>query len=109
MTDLTFSIGLIVDKDGKLKDVLWDGPAYKAGLTVNCLLVAVNGLAFDPDRLKEDISAARTTGEPIELIVRNGDNFRVARLDYHAGLRYPHLERVAGQAARLDEILAPRN
>jgi predicted metalloprotease with PDZ domain len=109
ITDLTYCIGLSVDKDGKLKDVLWGGPAYKAGLTVDTVLVAVNGVAFDPDRLKEDISAARTGTEPMQLIVRNGDQFRVVALDYHGGLRYPHLERDLARAALLDDILAPRN
>ncbi|MGA2245775.1 MAG: peptidase M61 [Verrucomicrobiota bacterium] len=109
MTDLTYSIGLSVDKDGKLKAVLWEGPAYQAGLTVDTVLVAVDGVAFDPDRLKEDIRAARTASGPIQLIVRSGDQFRVVPLDYHAGLRYPHLERDTTQPALLDEILAPRN
>jgi predicted metalloprotease with PDZ domain len=108
-TDLTYSIGLSVDKDGKLKDVLWDGPAYKAGLTVDTVLVAVNGVAFDPDRLKEDITAASTAMEPLQLIVRKGDEFRVIALDYHGGLRYPHLERDPAHTALLDDILAPRN
>jgi predicted metalloprotease with PDZ domain len=107
-TDLTFSLGLTVDKDGKLRDVLWEGPAYRAGLTVDNVLVAVNGVAFDPDRLKEAVSAARTSRDPIELIVRSGDRFRLAQLDYHDGLRYPHLERDPAHTALLDEILAPR-
>ena len=109
VTDLTHSIGFKVDKDGKLKDVLWDGPAYKAGLTVDTVLVAVNGVSFDPDRLKEDIGAARTATDPIQLIVRSGDQFRVVRIDYHGGLRYPHLERDTAHPALLDDILAPRN
>jgi predicted metalloprotease with PDZ domain len=108
ITDLTYSIGLTVDKDGKLKDVLWDGPAYKAALTVDTVLVAVNGVAFDPDRLKEDITTARTGTEPLQLIVRNGDQFRVVALDYHGGLHYPHLERDPAHAALLDDILAAR-
>jgi hypothetical protein len=29
-------------------------------------------------------------------------------MDYHDGLRYPHLERDASQPARLDQILAAR-
>jgi len=29
-------------------------------------------------------------------------------MDYHDGLRYPHLERVASVPARLDEIFAAR-
>jgi len=28
-------------------------------------------------------------------------------MDYHDGLRYPHLERSAGAPARLDEIFEP--
>jgi len=107
-TDLTFSLGLTVDKTGKLKAVLWDGPGYQAGLTAGSVLVAVNGVAFDPDRLKEAVSAARASHNPIEVIVRSGDYFRVVQLDYHDGLRYPHLQRDLSQAPLLDEILNPR-
>jgi hypothetical protein len=32
----------------------------------------------------------------------------VANLDYHEGLRYPHLERDTAEPARLDEILSAR-
>jgi hypothetical protein len=38
-----------------------------------------------------------------------GDRFRVAAIDYHEGLRYPHLVRDEATPARLDEILAPRS
>ena len=31
-TDLGFSLGVILDKDGKLIDVHWEGPAFQAGL-----------------------------------------------------------------------------
>ena len=44
----------------------------------------------------------------IQLIVKIGDRYMVANLDYHDGLRYPHLERDSAQPARLDEILAAR-
>jgi len=30
------------------------------------------------------------------------------RIDYHDGVRFPHLEQIPGAPARLDEILAPR-
>jgi predicted metalloprotease with PDZ domain len=109
VTDLTFSLGLTVDKTGKLKDVQWDGPAYKAGLTSGSVLVAVNGVEFDPDRLKEAVTAARGSHDPIEMIVRTGDHFRVVQVDYHDGLRYPHLQRDPSRAALLDEILSPKN
>jgi hypothetical protein len=33
----------------------------------------------------------------------------VTNLDYHEGLRYPHLERDGTGPARLDDIVAARN
>jgi len=50
----------------------------------------------------------KLTAQPIELIVKNGDRFRVLRLDYYDGLRYPHLERAPSVPTRLDDILAAR-
>jgi len=68
----------------------------------------VNGYAFDADRLKAAIRAAAHATDALELIVREGDRFRSVRIDYHGGLRYPHLVRDAARPALLDEILEPR-
>jgi len=70
--------------------------------------LAINGAAYSADVLKDAIRSARTSKLPIELIVKSGDRFTFARLDYHESLRYPHLEREPSEPARLDEILAPR-
>ena len=40
-------------------------------------------------QFKRAIMAAKGTAVPIELIVKTGDRYRVVRLDYHGGLRYP--------------------
>lgn len=111
--DLLHSIGLIVgERDGQspatISEVLWGGPAYEAKVTMGGQILAVNGVAYSPDVLKDAIRSAHDSSAPIELIVKNGDNFLVARIDYHGGLRYPHLERDTSQPARLDELLAPR-
>ena len=108
LTVLTYSIGLSVDKDGKLKDVLWNGPAFKAGLAPATQIIAVNGVAFDVDKLKEAIGATRDSSDALTLIVREGDQFRSVQLDYHGGLRYPHLERDPSRPALLDEILTAK-
>ena len=89
--------------------MLWEGPAYKSGLTVGTQIIAVNGIAFDADRLKDAIKDAKQAGAAIELLVKNGDRYRTVNIDYHDGLRYPHLERDASAPARLDQILTPRN
>jgi predicted metalloprotease with PDZ domain len=109
VTDLTYSLGMTIAADGRLSDVLWEGPAYKSGLTVGNHIIAVNGIAADAGRLKSAIKDAKQTGAAIELLVRNGDRFRTVRIDYHDGLRYPHLERDDITPARLDQILMPRN
>jgi predicted metalloprotease with PDZ domain len=86
-------------------------------MTVGAQVVAVNGTAFDGDRLKSAISDAKQRGaisdakqnaSAIELLVKTGDRFRTVVLDYHDGLRYPHLERDGSGPARLDQILTPR-
>jgi predicted metalloprotease with PDZ domain len=111
--DLLFSIGIeINDKDsarqGDIRAVMHDSAAFKGGLTEGARILAVNGIAYDADVLKDAIRAAKDSSAPIEFIVRVGDRYRVARVDYHAGLRYPHLERAGTGPALLDAILAPR-
>src|SRR5437867_11381422 len=88
-------------------EVLWEGPAFQKGLTVGTQIVAVDGIAYTIDRLKAAIRETQKTRASIELLVKNGDHYRTVRMEYHDGLRYPHLERT-GAMAFLDQILAPR-
>ena len=106
-TDLTYSLGVVIDKDGKLGRLLWDGPAFRAGLSGNTTLLAVNGTAYTPKLLKAAIRAAKDSAQPINLLVRKGKQFRTVALDYHEGLKYPRLERIAGTPDRLTTILQP--
>jgi predicted metalloprotease with PDZ domain len=107
-TDLTYSLGLVLNKDGDLTAVQWDSPAFKAGLTDGVKVIAVNGFAYDPERIKDAVQRARGAGDPVELIVRTGDRYKTVTIPYNGGLRYPRLERVAGAPDRLGEILTPR-
>jgi C-terminal processing protease CtpA/Prc len=107
--NLLFSIGVeIDDKDGTVLEVLWDSAAFKSKVTESSVILAINGAAYTADVLKDAIRSAKTSKLPIELIVKSGDRYRVLALDYHEGLRYPHLEREASTPARLDDILAAR-
>jgi predicted metalloprotease with PDZ domain len=108
ITDLAFSIGVVIGKDGVLGEVLWDGPAFKAGLTEGTQIVAVNGDTYEADILKDAVKNAKTGTAPIELLVKSKDQYRTVKIDYHDGLRYPHLQRIEGTPARLDDILAAR-
>lgn len=107
-TDLSYSMGAVVDSNGKFTSVIWDGPIFRAGLTTETQIVAVNNVAFDGEKLKAAVKATKGNGPPVELLVKQGDLYRTIRLDYHDGLRYPRLERINGTPALLDDILARR-
>jgi predicted metalloprotease with PDZ domain len=104
--NLLYGIGFAVNRDGKLTDVLWGGPAFKAGLVPGLKLVAVNGRDYSADGLKDAIKAAKDKGGPIQLLVKNNEFFQTVSIDYRDGLRYPHLVR-AGGTDRLGQIGAP--
>jgi predicted metalloprotease with PDZ domain len=93
---------------GTLTAVEWDGPAFKAGLTAGTQIVAVNGEAYDADSLKEAVTAAKGDPAPIQLLVKEQNLYRTVAVDYHDGLRYPHLAPIAGTPPRLDDILRAR-
>ena len=108
--DFMFSLGLDVSsrEPGQLTEVLWGGPAYDADLTVGTTIVAINGREYRPDRLREAVTTAHNAHTPIELIVKNLDRFRVVKIPYYDGLKYPRLERVERTADRLSAITKPR-
>jgi predicted metalloprotease with PDZ domain len=95
------------DSRGSLDSVWWDSLAFKAGITPDMQLQAVNGQNYTAAVLRETILAAEKTKEPINLLLKRGDEFVTVSLDYHGGMRYPHLERVETTPDRLDAILAP--
>jgi predicted metalloprotease with PDZ domain len=106
--DFSYSLGLSIGRDGAIDGVIWDGPAFKAGLTTGGKLLAVNGVAYDQDELKRAIGDAKTGAQPILLLVQTGERFKTVPIDYHGGLRYPRLERIEGTPDRLSAILAAR-
>ncbi|MEN5169168.1 peptidase M61 [Brevundimonas pondensis] len=106
--DFTYSLGFMMNKANKITSVLWGGLAFEQGLTSGWEVVAVGGRAASADTLKDAVTAAKGSTDPIELILKNGDVFKTVRFDYHDGLRYPHLERIEGTPDRLGDILSPR-
>ena len=100
---------MIVGKDGKVGEVFWDSVAFKAGVAPGMTIVAVNGKAYTHGRLQDALKAAKADPKlPTELLIRGADTFSTIRLDYHDGLRYPHLERVEKTPDLLSSILQPR-
>jgi predicted metalloprotease with PDZ domain len=106
--DFWYSLGLHAGKSGRISDVLMNGVADKVALGPGMLIVAVNGRAYTPDVLKAAIHDATGPGPAVELIVENTGFYKLVKLDYHGGERYPQLERVSDVPDLLVDILKPR-
>ena len=102
-----WTLGLTVTSDGHIEDVLVGSVSDKAGLGPGMQIVAVNGRQYSASLLSDAVLTAKDSKDPIELIVVNTGYYKVVKLDYHEGLRFPHLERIPNTPDRLDQILRP--
>jgi predicted metalloprotease with PDZ domain len=109
LMDAAYSIGLRVKtNDGVLADVFLDSPAGKAGLGPGMQILAVNGVRFSADVLRNAIKASKGASGPLMLEVQNDDVVKTVGLDYRGGTREPHLERDMSKSDVLAQILSPR-
>src|SRR5258708_26741968 len=77
-----FSIGLLLDNDGRIVDVVANSPADVAKLAPSMKIVAVNSRVFSLDCLREAIKAAPEPGAgPLELIGTNSDYYQTVHID----------------------------
>ena len=106
--DVSYSLGLVVANDGRISTVIWNSPAFKAGLDVGTEIQAINGQSYSAERLKAAIVTAKDSKTPIRLLVRNEDRFRDISIDYQGGPRYPRLQKVGTGEGGLDRLLMPR-
>ena len=109
ITDLSYSLGLVIGREGAISSVLWGSPAFKAGVISGQTLVAVNGDAYTAEVVRDALKAGRGKGGAVELLIKTGDRYKTLRVPYDGGLRYPHLEKVGSAAASLEKIAAPRS
>lgn len=106
---LTFSLGAEIGWDGVVKETLWGGPLFQAGVIAGTRIVKVAGKRYSPEAMKAAITAAAKPGaSPILLSVKADDRVRLVRAPYHLGLKYPRLKRLARTPDRLSQILSPR-
>ncbi|MFM5950827.1 MAG: M61 family metallopeptidase [Novosphingobium sp.] len=105
---LAYSLGLTLDKDGKVVATQWDSPAFNAGVVSGAKIVAINGEAYDADMLKKAIASAKN-GAPIDLLLQRGSRYQTVSIAYTGGLRWPWLERATTAKAPngLEQLLMP--
>jgi predicted metalloprotease with PDZ domain len=103
-----WSIGLNLDKDGKIIDAVSDRAAALAGASPGMTVVAVNGRKFTSKGLDAAIAEAQKLRQPIALLVENADFYSNLSVAYYDGPRYPHLVRIEGQPDTLSSVIAAR-
>jgi predicted metalloprotease with PDZ domain len=106
--DLTGSVGLVVNEDGKVVDVVPGKPADRAGVGPHMKVLAVNGRRLTGERLREAVAATAGGKAKLALLLENGDYLQTRDLDYDGGARYPRLERDPEKPDRVGEIFAPK-
>jgi predicted metalloprotease with PDZ domain len=102
------TIGVFLHSDGKVVDVLWNGPAFKAGLAPDMKLVSVNERPFSSTVLREEIAQAQQSKKPLQLRLENDGASELHAVQYDGGLKYPNLVRIPGKVDYLQRILAPK-
>jgi predicted metalloprotease with PDZ domain len=108
MFNFNYSLGFRVSgKDGEIIDVILGTPADKLGIAPATNVIAVNGLEFTPERLRDAVVLAKRSSKPIDLEVREGDSHKTFRIDYHEGERFPHLVRDETRPDLLTQIIRP--
>lgn len=113
--NLMYSLGLRVIADrgpgaepGEIVDVLWNSPAFEAGLAPGLKIIAIDGEAFDPDLFTSAITRAQRDKAPIELLVANQDYYSTVRIKYDGGNKYPQLVRIEGKPDLLTAIVTAK-
>lgn len=107
--ELTHSLGITLDAQGDVSAPQWGSAAVNAGIVTGARIVAVNGMAYSHQAMRAEISAAKASGRPLDLLVRRGTRFATVPVSWTGGLRWPWLERSSSMGlAGLDRLLAPK-
>ena len=104
--DLSYSIGLTVADNGKVRAVNWAGPAFRAGMAPGDHITAVTGAPYTRGALQDAVR--NSPANPIALTWQHDGSPVTRTIDYRGGLRYPHLTRVPGHRDGLTALLAAR-
>jgi predicted metalloprotease with PDZ domain len=105
--DFSFSLGMFVNTDGSVREVLHGTPAAKAGIFPGMKIVAINKQQWATEKLQEAVTASKNPAVNIEVEVMDGETRKNYRIDYHGGERFPHLERDPARLDLLEQILKP--
>src|SRR5260370_5846042 len=103
--DLSFSLGMIVTKDGEIRDVIPGSPAYAAGLGPGMKVIAVNSRKWSKDQMRSALRTGVHATQPLAILAENGADVNHHSAGYHGEEQDTHLVRVQSQQDRLSESI----
>ena len=107
-TEMGYSIGLRLNEDGSIADVIEGMAAAKAGVGPGMKVLAVNGKAYSPEVLRDFVKATTNPKQRrIDLLIDNEGHVATYQLMYGEGEKYPVLDRDQSRPDVLSKIIAP--
>jgi len=104
--DLRTSLGIRVDEHAVITEVVPGSAADQSGLAHAMALIAVNSMAYTPQRLRTAVEHSTARGH-IKLIVRFGESIQPLDVPYSSGGRYPTLKHIPGRRDLIKTIAEP--
>ena len=105
--DTRFSLGMMLTKEGEVRDVVPGSPAYQAGLGPGMKVIAVNERRWSKDVMRTALHTATLNHKPIAILAENGEYFSTYTVNYDGGEKYPHLVRDEIKTDVLSLIASP--
>lgn len=106
--DFSYSLGLKMGMGARVIDVLWDGPAFAAGMTKGMQVLSVGGVSYSHAAMQDALDLLPDGGGNLELIVTRFDSVKALTVACPNGQRYPSLEPSGDGPRLLDAILSSR-
>jgi predicted metalloprotease with PDZ domain len=106
VTNLDTSLGAQLGSNGVVRSVVWNSPAFRAGLSPGAHILTVNGKPFTRDTVLDAEGGFGTS--PLHLTFQDADIRHDVTIPNSGPLRYPHLSRVPGAPDRLMPLLTAR-
>lgn len=103
------TLGAWISTDGTIQDVASGSPMAAQSVASAWRITRVNDSAWSLEALDDALRASSITRAPLSLTVTYQDVQRTVAIDWHGGLRIPHLQRTAGTVDLLSLVLDSRD
>lgn len=104
--DFKMSLGVRLNKEGEIIDLVPGSPADEARLAYGMKILGVNRLVYTVERLR-DVVRQTTESGGFDLTLTWGERIETRRVAYDGGDRWPRLERIDGEPDIFRAIATP--